>query len=339
MATMNIFKNDAFSVASLSGMVEKLPYVPSLLGSLGIFEDMPVRSRTIFVDRLQGGLELIPSSADGAPPAILSGEERDLVPLRTARLAKRFTLYAHELEGIRAFGTESELQAVQAEYARRAQRLKDDMEATHEFHRLGALQGILLDADGVTVLRNFWTDFGVTQPTAVDVPLSQDAPGLRARFSAVVREMVRGSGGAVRPGAAIHALAGDEFYDELVTHPEVERLYLNHQAALELRGNTGPFDSFTFGGITWHNYRGTDDNSTIAIPTDEARLFPVGVPGVFKKAMAPLETLGFVGTPGQNTYMMNIPDRERDMWTMGEIYSYPLYFCQRPELLRSMKAV
>lgn len=337
MASMDIFRNDAFSVVSLSGMIEKLPYVPNLLGSLNIFEPMPVRTRTIFVDRRENSLELIPTTADGAPPVILSGEDRDLVPLRTTRLAKRFTLYAHEIEGIRAFGTESELQAVQSEFAARSQRLKNDMEATHEFHRLGALQGLLLDADGVSVIRNYWDDFGVAKPAAVSVPLSQDAPGLRAILSGVVRGLVQGSGGAIRPGAKIHALTGDDFYDTLVTHPEVERLYLNWSAASELRGNTGPFDSFEFGGVVWHNYRGTDDNSTIAVPSDTAKLFPVGVPGVFKKAMAPLETLDFIGTPGQNTYMMNIPDRDRDMWTMGEIYSYPLYFCQRPEMLRELK--
>lgn len=336
MASMNIFRNDAFSVTSLSGMVERLPYVPSLLGSLGIFEDMPVRHRTIFVDRRENGLELIPTTADGAPPVILSGEERDLVPMRTTRLAKRFTLYAHEVEGIRAFGTESELESVQAEYARRAQRLKNDMEATHEFHRLGALQGILLDADGVTVLRDYFTEFGVTKPAAINVPLTSTTPGLRGIFTDIARSMIRGSGGAMRPGSGIHALAGDDFYDALITHPEVERTYLNWAAAAELRNNLGPFESFTFGGITWHNYRGTDDNTTIAIPAAGARLFPVGVPNVFKKAMAPLETLGFIGSPGQNTYMMNIPDRDRDMWTMGEIYSYPLYFCQRPDLLRTL---
>jgi hypothetical protein len=34
-------------------------------------------------------------------------------------------------------------------------------------------------------------------------------------------------------------------------------------------------------------------------------------------------------TLGQDTYAMNIPYRDRQAWTGGELYSYPLYFCQR----------
>lgn len=336
MASMNIFLNSAFSTMSLTGMIQRAPYVPSLLGSLNLFEPMPVRTRNVFVERSDYGLKLIPSSADGAPPDLLDPGERDLVPMRTTRLAKRFTLYAHEVDGIRAFGSETELMAVATEYANRAARLRADMEATHEFHRLGALQGVLLDADGVSVIRDYFDDFGVTPPASVPISLDLASANLRAELSAVARSIAVAGGGAVTPTTSIHALAGDEFFDKLVTHPQVERTYLNHQAAAELREGVGIFESFRFGGITWHNYRGTDDGSTIAIPTDEAKLFPVGARDVFKKAMAPLETLDYVGTPGQDVYMMNVPDRDRNMWTKGEIYSYPLYICQRPDLLRTL---
>ncbi|MER8124679.1 major capsid protein, partial [Acinetobacter baumannii] len=87
-------------------------------------------------------------------------------------------------------------------------------------------------------------------------------------------------------------------------------------------------------GVTWHNYRGTDDNTTVAIDPDEAKFFPVGARDVFKKAMAPAEFGPFMNTPGKDVYAINIPDRDRQAWTRGEQYSYPLYFCQRPDVLR-----
>lgn len=334
MATMNIFNAPEFSVTSLSGMIEKIPYVPTLLGSLGIFEPMPVRTRNVMIERRNGRLQLIQTSPDGAPPEVLEGDDRDLVFMRTARLAKRFTLHAHELDGIRAFGSETELMSVMTEYQRRAARLKADMSATHEHHRLGALQGIVLDADGTSVVRDYFEEFGITQPAAISFDFRHVTTGIRMQISGIARSMIRGSGGGLTDGTQIHSLIGDAAYDSLITHPEVERTYLNWAAAAELRKGIGIFDSFTFGGVTWHNYRGTDDNSTIGVPTNGVRMFPVGAPDVFKKAMAPLESLGYLGTLGQDTYMMNIPDRERDMWTKGEIYSYPLYICQRPDLLR-----
>ena len=335
MATMDIFNAPQFSVASLSGMVERLPYVPTLLDSLNLFEPMPVRSRNIMIDRRNGGLQLIMTSADGAPPEVLGPEERDMVFLRTTRLTKRFTMYAYELDGIRAFGSESELVQVMAEYTRRTARLKADMSATHEHHRLGALQGILLDADGTTVIRNYFEEFGITQPSALNLDFRASATGLRGQLATIVRNIIDNSDGLITEGTSIHALIGDAAFDALVTHPEVERTYLNYQAAAELRGGINIYGTFVFGGITWHNYRGVASGSALRIPSNGVRFFPVGTRGIFVKAMAPYEGLGYLGSAGQDTYMINIPDRERDQWTKGEIYSYPLYMCQRPEVLRS----
>lgn len=334
MATMNVFANSAFSTTALSGMVEKMNYVPSLLGSLNLFETEPVRTRSIFVDRIDGGLTLIPTSADGAPPEVLGKESRDAVSLRTQRLAKRFTLMASELDSIRAFGTETELMAVQREFARRMERLRQDMELTHEHHRLGALQGLLLDADGSTVIYDYSTEFNEAIPAAISFALDVNTTVVHDKCKEVSRGMARSGRGSLA-GASIHALAGDDFYDALVTHPNVEKFYLNQQAANALREDQSQiFESFRVGGITFHNYRGTDDNSTVAIPTDEAKFFPVGARDVFKVAYSPLEALEFVGSPGQSVYAMNVPDRERNMWVKGELYSYPLHFCQQPRVLR-----
>lgn len=334
MATMDIFNNSAFSATSLSGFVQKMPYVPQLLGSLNIFDPVPVRTRSIFVDRTEGGLTLIPTSADGAPPDVLDGEDRDAVPLKTTRLAKRFTLYAHELDGIRASGTESELMGVMGEYNRRMARLRSDMEITHEYHRLGALQGLLLDSDGSTVIYDYSTEFNEAIPAAISFELDVATTNVMAKCTEIARGMARSGKGSLA-GATIHALAGDSFYDALISHPNVEKFYLNQMAAQSLQSAQGQvFQSFTLGPITFHNYRGTDDNSTVAVPTAEAKFFPVGARDVFKVAYAPLEAMNFVNTPGQPVYAMNIPDRDRNMWTKGEIYSYPLYMCQQPRVLR-----
>lgn len=334
MATMDIFNNSAFSTTSLSGFVQKMPYVPQLLGSLGIFTPNPVRTRNVFVDRTEGGLTLIPTSADGAPPEVLDGDDRDAVPLKTTRLTKRFTLYAHELDGIRASGTESELMGVMGEYNRRMARIRADMELTHEHHRLGALQGLLLDADGSTVIYDYSTEFNEAIPAAVSFELDVATTDVNAKCKEIARGMARSGKGSLA-GASVHCLAGDEFYDKLVSHPNVEKFYLNQMAAQALQASQGQiFESFTFGGITFHNYRGTDDNSTVAIPVAEAKFFPVGARDVFSVAHAPLESMDYVNTPGQPIYAMNIPDRERRMWSKGEIYSYPLYVCQQPRVLR-----
>lgn len=335
MAGMNIFKNSAFSMTALSATANRLDYVPQTLGQLGIFTPKPVRTRDIWIDRRSGGLKLISTSALGAPPEELIGDDRDAVALRTTRLSKGFTLYAHEIEGIRQFGSETELMQVQAEYLRRMQRVRNDMELTHEFHRLGALQGLLLDADGTTVIYDYFEEFDMARPAALEFDFSDPTFNVRLYSNAVARDMIRNSNGAINGFADIHALAGDEFFDALISHPMVERTYLNWAAAADLReGNV--FGGFKFGSITYHNYRGTNDNETVAIKPDEAHFFPVGAGAsdVFVKAMAPAEFGPFIGTLGQDTYAINIPDRDREAYTRGELYSYPLYMCTNPGALR-----
>lgn len=333
MATMDIFKNSAFSMTSLTGTIEKMAYVPQTLGQLNIFEPMPTRTRSVFVERRENGVSLIPTSATGAPPEELVKDDRDLVTLRTTRLAKAFTLYAAEIQDIRQFGSETELMQVQAEYLRRMAQVRQDLDLTHEYHRLGALQGKLLDSDGTTVIYNYFTEFGITEPATVEFEFSDATFNVRLACHALIRAMVRGSGGAITPASTIHALVGDNFFDQLIEHPMVKTSYLNWQAAAELRSNKA-FGDFEFGGITWHNYRGTDDNSTVAIPTNGAHFFPVNARGVFKKAMAPAEFGPYINTPGVDVYALNILDRDRQAWTRGEQYSYPLYICQRPDCIR-----
>lgn len=334
MAGMDVFNNNAFSMTSLTGTVEKIDYVPQTLGQMNLFEPMPVRTRNLFIDRREGELALIPSSPLGAPPEELVGDDRDAVPLKTVRLAKGFTIYAHEVEGIRAYGSETEFEQVQAEYLRRMARVRQDMDLTHEYHRLGALQGLLLDADGTTVIYDYFTEFDITPAPVVDFELDDPLTNVRQKCVDLKRDMIRSGGGAITMTTQIHALTGDAFYDALVDHPNVQKTYINWSAAADLRNNTA-FEAFTYGGITWHNYRGTDDNSTVAIAEDQAKFFPVGARDVFKKAMAPAEFGPFINTPGRDVYAMNIVDRDRQAWSRGELYSYPLYFCQRPNVLRT----
>ena len=87
MATMDVFNSNAFSLTSLSGAVDKMDYKPGLLGELGIFEPMPVRNRTIFVDQRDGALNLIQTSSTADPSWVI----RSSIPLNNAPGVGRLT--------------------------------------------------------------------------------------------------------------------------------------------------------------------------------------------------------------------------------------------------------
>jgi hypothetical protein len=330
MATFDIFNNSAFSLTELSGQIEKVDYVPGQIGSLNLFTPKPVRTRSVWVDRRQSEISLIQTSPLGAPPAQAGKVERDMIGLQIPRLYKQDVLTAAELDGIRAFGTESELEAVATEINDRMTRLRRDLELTWEKHRLGALSGVLLDADGSTIA-NYYTAFGESVPDTFDFELDDDTTDVGIKCLDLKEEMLVASKGALLPGTRIHVLCGSSFYRQLISHPSVEKEWLGWRASAAVR-NLDPFDMFDFAGVVFHNYRGTNDGTSIAINTTAAKAFPVGS-DIFEVAFAPYESLSAVGSRGQAVYANIVRDLKRDFYAEIEVFSYPLHYCKRPNLL------
>lgn len=335
MATMDIFNDDAFSMTSLAGAIDKVPYVPGFLGAQNLFEPRPVTTETVAVEKVDGVLSIVQTSERGAPLERQGAEKRDIRDFRSRRIAKSDTIRASEIQGVRAWGSETELQQVQQVVARRQMRLRRDVELTHENMRLGAVQGIVLDADGSTIY-NWFTEWGISQAAEIDFALTTATTDVRGKCSQVIRQMQQAGKGAFTTATQVHALASNEFYDALIAHPLVRDTYLNWAAAMELRDNP-VFRSFPFGGITFHNYRGTDDGSTVVVPANKCKFYPAGATDVFEVAYSPGETFDWVNTPGQPIYSLIVPDRDRNTFVDVELYSYPLYLCNRPEMLQRAK--
>lgn len=331
MPTMDIFNLDAFSAVTLSSVVERVPTIPNFLGTLNLFERHPVRTTTVSIERRDGVISLIPTSERGAPPPVAALEKRDIRDVRIPRLAKRDSIYAHEIQNIRAFGSETELMQVQAEVAYRMMKLRRDLELTWERHRLGAVFGVVPDVTGNVI--DWFSFWSISAPTPVNFALTTAGTDVRGKCHEVTRLMERAARGAWGPATYVMGLVGDAFFDSLISHPTVKETYLNWTAAAALRENM-TWRSFVYGGIEFVNYRGTDDNTTVAVGTNDARFFPVNAPGVFEVALAPLESFEFVNTPGQDVYAMVVTDKDRNMWANLEIYSYPLHICTRPEMLQ-----
>lgn len=338
MATLDVFNQDAFKLVSMLQAIESVDYQPTRLGELNIFTPNPVRTALVSIESRDGVLGLIQTTNRGAPLDARETEKRDFRDFRTQRIAKGDRIMASELADIRAFGTESEQVQVQGEIARRLMGpagLQSEIEMTLENMRLGSVQGIVKDADGSTIY-DWFTEFGVTQATEIDFDLDNAAPvsgSVRKKCAQVVRQMMKAAKGAWLPSTQIHCLCGDAFWDDLTAHSEVRETYLNTQAAADLRTGTA-YETFNYGGITFENYRGTDDGTTVSIASNEGKFFPVNAPGAFLEVFSPGEQFAHLGQLGQRLYPMIVPDTKRDMYADIEAYSYPLHVCTRPAMLQ-----
>lgn len=344
MATFDIFNQDAFSMISLMEAIEKVPYQPSFLGDLKLFLDKPVLTPNVYVEERDGVLGLVQTTPRGAPLPKRTTEKRSARSFDTVRIAKSDRLNASEISAVRQFGSETELMQMQREVMRRMSGpvgMQREIELTWEHMRLGAIQGVVLDADG-SVIIDWYDEFGISQPTEIAFDLTganaaSTSPNGALKLKPfinqnIIRPMRRAAKGAFTPATRVYALCGDEFYDELTAHGDVARAYGNWQAAAPSR-DSNAFEVFYWGGVYWVNYRGTDDNSTVAVAVDKAKFFPVNAPGVFIAAWSPGEFFNTINRPGTPLLPMILPDMKRQAHVDMELYSYPLFVCTRPEVL------
>lgn len=333
MASLDIFNDNAFGLVELTAALTDLEYQPNWLGSLNIFTEQPIRTTIAAIEKRDNALHLVPVTQRGAPLPQLTKGGRNLRNFNTVRVAKGDRLNASEIANIRAFGSETEFEAVQTEVADRMQRIRNDVDLTHEHMRLGAIQGKLLDADG-SVIYDWFAEWGIAQPAEMVFNFATLIDGkLRQKCVQIKREMRKASKGAWGPAVQVYALCGDEFWDALIAAPEVRATYLGWSAAADLRNEYMDYEVFPFGGINWVNYAGTDDGSTVAIEPTKVKFFPANAPGAFMRINSPGESFDVVNTPGQPFYAQTIPDRDRDSFVDIEVYSYPLYAATRPAML------
>lgn len=331
----DIFGQNAWGVVDFQeDVVERVAFRPQLLGELGIFEPVFSRSRTIVIADRNRTLSLIPTSEMGAPPEELIPEGAKVRPFNTTRLAKGSTIYAAELAGVTALPFDVQTADVSQEVTDRTQQILEDLELTWEHMRFGALNGIVLDADGSTII-NWWTEWGISQPAEIDFALDVSTTDVRAKIREVKRTMMEKSGGAWSPGARIGALVGSTFFDALLNHPSIKETRLAYEAGARAMENVEGYSSITIEGVTFIDYRGTDDGSSIAIGSDKARFFPIGVRGAFKAGFSPAnEFRPYLNQRARRYYGLILADPSgRDAWDRVEIYSYPLFVATRPEML------
>ena len=118
MLTMDVFRQDAFSAISMTNAIELVGYTPQFLGSMGIFETVPVATTSVWIEQRGMAPALIQTDLRGAPPRQVGPDKRAVQAFATTRLSQSTRIMADWLQGVRAFGSETELMTLQTEIAR-----------------------------------------------------------------------------------------------------------------------------------------------------------------------------------------------------------------------------
>lgn len=327
---LDVFNNNAFNLLPLTAAINEQPHVPGRLTSMGLFEWQGISTTSLAIESIKGVLKLVPTTPRGGPGHQHTPQKRAARNLSTVHLQVDDHISADEVQGVRAFGQENQLQTVQGVVNDRFVSMTRDLDGTLEHLQMGAVKGQVLDADGSTVLLDLFSEFGVVALADVDFTLGTASTNIKTLCNQIVRGMIDELGAT--PMGQVHAICGDDFYDGLSTHAEVRDSYHRQQESMFLREGGSVFESFKYGGIEWENYRGTV-GGTPFVATDECRFFVKGVPGLFIGRYAPADYNETVNTIGLPRYAKLIADKN-DKGASLEVQSNPLPLCTRPRTLR-----
>lgn len=326
---LDVFKSDAFSVIELTEAINKVPFQPKRLGELGLFESRGITTTTVSIEEQHGKLALIPAAARGTMPTVNTKRGRNMRSISVPHLPQNDAVMADEVQGIRAFGEEDAVEAVNDVVNDKLEALRANHEATHEYHRCGAIQGIVLDADGATPLYNIFDLFGITE-TEVTMDLTGDEDAIKLGVLTVQRHIEDSLGADTYVN--IRAICGNDFFDTLITSVAAKAAYNRWQDGQffreQQRSKKGGFE---FCGCTWENYRGKI-GSVDFIPSDTCRFVVEGVKGLFKQYNAPAPFIETVNTIGKPFYAKQEP-MKFDVGIELHTQSNPLFLCTRPATL------
>ncbi|WP_448129310.1 major capsid protein [Wolbachia pipientis] len=310
----NPFTNTAFSMTALTNAINILPINYGRVENLNLFPSRSVRFRHITIEEQNGVLSLLPTQLPGAPATV---GKRKIRTFTIPHIPHDDVVLPEEVQGIRAFGSESELKALADVITDHLQLMRNKHAITLEHLRMGALKGIILDADGSELL-NLYNEFEIT-PKVVNFALGTATTDVKRKCLEVLRHVEDNLSGEYMTG--IHALVSPEFFDALISHSKVKEAYERWQEGAALRNDMR--SGFTFCGITFEEYRGqaTDPEGTVRrfIERESGNCFPLGTASTFTTYFAPADFNETVNTLGQPLYAKQEPrrfDRGTDLHTI-----------------------
>lgn len=331
MSMANIFRSNLFRSTSLTAAINATDVPVQRIAELGLFEEDGVSTTSVVIERKDVRLTIAPALPRGADPTPMRNRERSGVSLEIPHVPVVDQIMADELQNVRAFGSEDQLEGLEQVRDEKLQTMDDTLTMTEEYHRLGAIQGLVLDKDG-SVLFDLYDEFGVPEPVAIEIDLTragwtQDKSGLLRKQFGGIKDQMRRILNNQRP-TGVWAPCGDLIYEEIANHPEVRETYLATMEAKDLRGDTS--ETFVYGGVMFEKYPGYGE---VEIEEDECRFVPMGVRGLFISRYGPANWFSAVNRKGLPRYAMATPDKTGEKHLDLEAQMNGLHIPTRPEAL------
>ncbi len=330
MLGFDVFDGDAFSMQTLTDMITHQEYIPGFLGELGLFSEKGINTTKASIREKKGTLSLVSTQSRSAPAPQNEHLKDVLRDFTVPHIPLEDVINSDEFQDVISSSRtdEAALQSLQEEVSDRMSEMNDDLEATTEHLRLGAVRHNILDADGSTVIYNLLTEFEVSAYTPINWDLDNATPASGAvnKLCSQAHRQTADALGRAKYDRLI-GLCGHAFFDDLVAHTEVRASYERPKEGDFLRSSFA-YRQVTYGDITWIDYRG-NVGGTEFVGANDVHHFPLGAPKLFMNWYAPANRLAEVNRKGRPRFAYTVRDIE-DRFVKLHMQTNPLPICTKP---------
>lgn len=326
MDLQELVDSGVLGIEKLTATINDLPATASKITDLGLFQEEGVDSTIVLIARNGSKLELVPNTPRGAPAQPKNITPGNARPFVTCHLPQRSTVLAASLQNVKVLGSTDPNAGVNQKVTALLAKHRRDNDLTMEYHRIGAIKGQILDADGESVIYDLYKEFGVQQQT-VSLGLATPTTKVRSKVVGIKRAIEDELGGLSY--SQILVFCGKGFFDSLVDHDDVEEAFDRWQDGAQKRDDLRK--GFTFADVTFVEYS-MKIGGQPAIPDDVGYAVPLGVADLFITRFAPAdynETVNTIGLPYYSKARVLDFDKGIEM----ESQSNPLNLCTRPRAI------
>ena len=362
----DFWNDDAFQAVALTKHINVQPYVPTFFGEMNLFGDRidgttveqrftssqqnGIYSDVASVTRENGRLMLLPTEARGSMPTYNQPDQVIKRAFQVPYIPKNDEIFWDAIIGKRIYGQstkESGLggQETTAQAINRClTKMWKEYLLTWEYHRLGAVKGVILDADGEQVVYDLYREFQI-EGNGAGTGFGPKTIDYGASLSQVSEQIVTHVGdrlGAMMPGG-IGCVVGKDFFEKVQDEVELNTAFERYKDGEHLRTSyqnepymSGAMNGFHYRGVTYYRYRGNlqtqgaNPVQTSMIDDDKGHTFVTGTVRYFR-SNAPGTCEDAVATMGLPIYV----DREPKKHKKGIDFhaeSCPLFMNTQPEI-------
>lgn len=282
-----------FADAQLTEAINIPPYQTGRLAQLGLFTDTPIPTTYVKVGVKDGDFTIIPSRERGGPTNKNMSRRHAQALIEVPHFPLEDAITPSDFQNLLAYGEDRVFETFGNVLNGKLAEMRGKHDQTHAHLDWGAVNGLILDADGYELL-DLYETFGV-DGTPLSLALGTagtDVANATREVKASIRRALKGS-----PMTGVRILAGENFFAQYVGHATVKDAY-KYFSSQRNPNRDGLDDGFDHGGAVIER---VDEEFSVRLPNgtletrpaidpDEAIALPLGTP-YFKRYVSPPDTI------------------------------------------------